>query len=133
MPAASMTESSVRSVPKARYSLPVAEPIRLTGLGRGRVTVYVVGKNSAGFWQPESEAASRSWSVVFGSSPLRVTELMFNPAEPSAAEADAGFGNNDDFEFIELANTGDFDADLGQVTISDGVEFSFGEGFVFRR
>jgi len=57
---------------------------------------------------------------------LRVTEIMYNPAEPSAAEIAAGFTDNDDFEFIELTNIGD-----AALLNLDGVHFSQGIQFVF--
>jgi hypothetical protein len=47
---------------------------------------------------------------------LCVTELMYNPAEPTAAEVAAGFNDNDDFEFIELKNTGGETLDLTYVS-----------------
>jgi len=36
---------------------------------------------------------------------IRITEIMYNPADPSQAEIDLGFTNNDDFEWIEIKNT----------------------------
>ncbi|AQT67877.1 CotH protein [Anaerohalosphaera lusitana] len=55
---------------------------------------------------------------------LRVSEVMYNPADAdlSKGELDA---DNDDFEFIELKNVGTQTIDLSNVTISDGVEFAF--------
>ena len=40
-----------------------APPILLTGLTNGSYTVEVIGRNSAGFWQNESTAASKTWMV----------------------------------------------------------------------
>jgi hypothetical protein len=37
---------------------------------------------------------------------LRITELNYNPGDPSAAERGLGYTDNDDFEFVELANIG---------------------------
>ncbi|MBN1360467.1 MAG: lamin tail domain-containing protein [Sedimentisphaerales bacterium] len=51
---------------------------------------------------------------------LRVTELMYNPADPPAGDI-AG----DEFEFIELKNTGDETLDLTSVSIVNGVTFDF--------
>ncbi|MBN1846878.1 MAG: lamin tail domain-containing protein, partial [Sedimentisphaerales bacterium] len=56
---------------------------------------------------------------------LRLTELMYHPAEPSVAEENAGFTDKDDFEFIELKNTGTTELDLSDVSITDGVDFAF--------
>jgi hypothetical protein len=37
---------------------------------------------------------------------LRVSEIMYNPSDPSDAELADGHDNNDDFEFVELINIG---------------------------
>jgi hypothetical protein len=49
---------------------------------------------------------------------LRITEVMYNPAE-------GGGFNNDDFEFIELKNIGDEVLDLTAVSFTNGVTFDF--------
>ena len=49
---------------------------------------------------------------------LRVSELHYNPAGPSAAELAAGFTDGDQFEFIELINTS------GQTISLDGVQLA---------
>ena len=48
---------------------------------------------------------------------LRITEIMYNPAG----------GNN--FEFIELTNTGAVTLNLGGVVFYDGIDFTFPAGF----
>lgn len=62
---------------------------------------------------------------------LRVTEIMYNPIEPGSAE----LAVNDqwlaeDFEFLELTNTGDATLDLTGVKISNGLNFDFDAGTV---
>jgi len=56
---------------------------------------------------------------------LRVTELMYNPA-PSAT----GSLDNDEFEFIELKNTGDETLDLSGVSLTGGITFDFAAGSI---
>jgi hypothetical protein len=67
--------------------------------------------------------------------PLRVSELMFHPADATEAEQAAGFRDADTFEFIELTNTADFPIDLANVQLVQtrvgGQEE--GVGFDFRR
>ncbi len=53
---------------------------------------------------------------------LRVTELMYNPAP---APEGSGY-DNDDFEYIELKNTGSTVLDLSGVKFTDGIYFDFG-------
>jgi len=67
------------------------------------------------------------FAIPVSQSDLRISELHYNPADPSAAEIAAGFDDNDDFEFIELYNpstTGTIN--LNGVSLSDGVTFDFG-------
>ena len=54
---------------------------------------------------------------------LRITELMYHPAEGP------GY-NKDEFEFIELKNTGPNNLDLTYVSFTDGVTFDFNDSNV---
>ena len=56
---------------------------------------------------------------------LRITELHYHPANPTAAEIVAGFDNDGFFEFIELTNTGPAALDLGGARFVAGVDFVF--------
>ncbi|MEX2187843.1 MAG: CotH kinase family protein, partial [Pirellulales bacterium] len=59
---------------------------------------------------------------------LRITEIMYHPADPTATEIAAGFGDGDLFEFIELQNiSGTETLDLSGVHFSRGIAFSFGD------
>ena len=62
---------------------------------------------------------------------LRISEIHFNPADPTAAEMLAGFIDNDDFEFIELFNPSGGTINLSGVQLSDGVTFDFGDTNLF--
>ena len=55
---------------------------------------------------------------------LRITEVMYNPADPPAGSDE----DNDDFEFVELKNTGDETLDLTYVSLVDGIAFDFSSG-----
>lgn len=72
-----------------------------------------------------------SWSALVDSffsieSPLRVSEVHYNPAARTQAEIDAGVVDRDDFEFIELVNTSaTVSVNLGGVRFADGIEFTF--------
>ncbi|MFO8012912.1 MAG: lamin tail domain-containing protein, partial [Phycisphaerae bacterium] len=58
---------------------------------------------------------------------LRVTEIMYHPAPPTAAEIAAGYDDQDLFEFIEITHTGTSgDVDLLGMELSRGVRFTFG-------
>ena len=66
-------------------------------------------------------------NATVASDNLRISEIHFNPADPSATELAAEFDNNNDFEFIEIYNPSTTGAiNLNGVQFSDGVEFTFG-------
>ena len=79
---------------------------------------------SNGQWSGLNDA---TFAIPVTQSELRISELHYNPADPSASEIAAGFNDNDDFEFIEIYNpsiTGTIN--LNGVQLSDGVTFAFG-------
>lgn len=62
---------------------------------------------------------------------LRVTELHYHPANPTAAELAVVPGAEDnDFEFIELVNLGSETISLNGVRFIEGIDFDFGAGAV---
>ena len=72
-------------------------------------------------WSALSEAF-----FAFDQTGVRVAEVHFNPAEPSAAELAVNpTFDNDDFEFVELVNVGDTAVELSGLQLVDGVQFDF--------
>ncbi len=60
---------------------------------------------------------------------LRITEVMYNPPDPTTAELAFNPSlNNDDFEFLELRNTGPDPIDLTGVTVRDAFNYTFAGG-----
>lgn len=53
---------------------------------------------------------------------LRITEVHYHPADPSAAEVGAGFTDPDDFEFVEIKNIGLEAIDISGVHFDEGIE-----------
>jgi hypothetical protein len=57
---------------------------------------------------------------------LRITELMYHPADPSPAEITAGFGDSEEFEYVELQNVSTTRTlDLADVQFTNGISFDF--------
>ena len=57
---------------------------------------------------------------------LRITEINYNPSEPTAAElAQYPQLNNDDFEFLEFQNIGSETINLLGTSFTDGLQFVF--------
>ncbi|MGQ9576020.1 MAG: lamin tail domain-containing protein, partial [Thermoguttaceae bacterium] len=59
---------------------------------------------------------------------MRITEIMYNPPAPSAAEIAAGYTDNEDFEFLEIKNIGTQTLDLGGLRLSQGIDLTFPQG-----
>ena len=57
-------------------------------------------------------------------SPLRVTELMYHPRNPTGTETNAA-GTDEAFQFVELLNTGTGTAGLAGIRFTDGIAFDF--------
>ena len=88
----------------------------------GQQVVTLIGRDFQG-----NQVASKSITVTSTydaatlEGDLRVSELMFNPAEPPAGSP----YTNNDFEFIELTNTGGTTLDVSDVEFTSGITFSF--------
>jgi hypothetical protein len=60
---------------------------------------------------------------------LVISELMYHPSSPTPAEANAGFTDQDDFEYIELQNVSpDVTLLLTDVRFTKGIDFDFAPG-----
>jgi hypothetical protein len=57
---------------------------------------------------------------------LRITEVMYNPAQPPLKEPD----DKEDLEFIELKNIGQQTLDISHVCFVDGITFDFNDSSV---
>ena len=60
-------------------------------------------------------------------SPIRISELMYNPRAPSNEERVEGFIDNDDFEFIELINISKDSYNLEGYELLGAVRMRFGD------
>lgn len=62
--------------------------------------------------------------ILDAASPLRITEVMYHSRPPSESEANGTY-TGDDFDFIELRNTGSRTIGLAGIAFTDGVLFDF--------
>jgi hypothetical protein len=63
---------------------------------------------------------------------LVISEIMYHPTNPTAAEIAAGFTNNDDFEYLEIRNVGTQTIALSDVRFTKGIDFDFPAGTLAR-
>ncbi len=109
--------------------------IPATNLNEGdsyRVRVRL--KNSEGYWSHWSDPVQFIAGAATGtdlSEYLRVSEIMYNPSDPTLNEISAGFTDNDDFEYVELLNTSGqatpVTLDLSGVSFTGGIDFTFAD------
>lgn len=100
-----------------RYSAPIV-------LDR---SVRLTARSLAGSdWSPVTEATF----ITNTPPPIVVTEIMYHPGPPTAAEIAAGFDEDDAFEFIELTNTSADVIVLDGIRFGQGVEFAFSTGSI---
>ena len=73
-----------------------------------------------------------SLASMHGQSPLTISEIMYNPAEPSEAEGKDGFDDADEFEFIELMNVSDQVVNLDTLAFTKGIDYTFSSEFILK-
>lgn len=122
----------------ALYVSPKVQTFRARTTGpRGGQGLMVVGNYSghiSSFGETIELVAPDSVTIASVTTPstpspqqqyLRITELMYHPADPSAEERAAGFDDGDLFEYVELRNIGAEPLSLSEVNFSRGVLFTF--------
>ena len=90
---------------------------------------------SDGEWSALSDAVFRVGLQTPGPQSLRITEVNYHPYDPTAEEIAAGFGDADDFEFLEVTNVSDQPVDLTNVQLVkverngsvEGIAFAFAD------
>ncbi|MCA9217165.1 MAG: tandem-95 repeat protein, partial [Planctomycetales bacterium] len=82
-----------------------------------------------GVWSPMTEATFTTGVPPADKTSIRISEIHYNPADPSDEEIAAGFLEKDDFEFIEIVNVSDHAIDVSNVRFAlagdDGIAFDF--------
>ncbi|YCM45522.1 lamin tail domain-containing protein [Verrucomicrobiaceae bacterium 227] len=105
----------------------ISVPATATRVGE-RYRARVRYQNASGRWSHWSEAIEFTVGAPdlnsFANS-LVVSEVMFRPAPPSAAELAEGFFSENDFEFLEIRNVGESTVDLCDLRFTKGVDFDF--------
>ena len=114
---------------------------RIYGVGEIAPTALVYDRNGPGIDLSESVTIKArtyyegNWSAlneavfVMGVLPtpetLKISEIHYRPASPTADEIAAGFERRSDFEFLEIYNAGADALDLTSLEFSRGLKFSF--------
>ncbi len=97
----------------------VSNSINLTGLTNGNYTVLVIGKNSAGVYQEQTNATiSKTWTVNNGAFGLRINEVLAR--NDSAVPVGTRFP-----DLVELYNGGSSAVDLTGMGMTDDPDEPF--------
>ncbi len=76
-------------------------------------------------WSPITEGTFVVSTVPATAANLVVSEIMYNPSEPTAAEIAAGYNNDNMFEYLEVQNIGASTIDLSGVSVTTGFTFAW--------
>ncbi|MEO8351069.1 MAG: CotH kinase family protein, partial [Chthoniobacteraceae bacterium] len=79
----------------------------------------------SGRWSPLMKADFFIDTIPASADNLVISELLYHPASPSAAEFAEGYASKSDFEFVELMNISSGNIDLSGVRFVDGITFNF--------
>ncbi len=61
---------------------------------------------------------------------LLISEIMYHPSEGNAEEQEAGYFQEEYYEFVELMNAGDKDMYIGDIAFTGGITFPFSESAI---
>ena len=81
-----------------------------------------------GEWSALTAASFTVNTTPASSANVAVAEMLYNPVGPSDTEIAAGVTDGDQFEFVEIRNTGAQNVDLNGLRFTDGVAFDFSGG-----
>ena len=112
------------------------------GTGNGSISSTAVVYNGVlPLTEPITEVQARvfdgeNWSALNAStfvqdlSSLVISEIMYDPSPPTPDEIAAGYNEGEDFQFIELYNTGTDSFDLSGLQFTEGITFDFNTGSI---
>jgi len=97
-------------------------PVTLTGTGIHTVRARTLSGTA---WSPVSVGEYTLGSEPASKANLVISEIMYNPSPPTAAEILAGANSANDFEYIEIMNIGNIAVDLSGLAIVDAITLDF--------
>ena len=103
----------------------------LPGISAGLVTTSTGAQDfvilsAPAFGQPTGGVYPGAANSLAFVSPIVMTELQYDPSDPTPAETAAGFTDGDDFEYLELYNRSNTTQTLSNYYMGNGVGFTFG-------
>ena len=99
-------------------------------VGANAITLNALDLGGAAVGSDSITVTNTSSLEPAGVTNLVVSEMMFHPTDPTAAEIGAGFIDGDLFEYLELENIGPVTVDLGEAMFTKGINFDFSTGSI---
>jgi len=113
------------------FNSTIAIPASVTRVGK-TYRARVRHQDETGRWSKWSEPVefiASEPNIDYLLDSLVISEIMYNPSPPTAAELKAGFTDGDEFEYVEVKNVHPSDTiDLGGVRFTKGIDFDFVDG-----
>ncbi len=117
------------SLTASRTAVPAPYFVTGSGVKNLRVRAFDSGTSA---WSALADATYLVNTDPAAAANLAISEIMYHPADPSAAEITAGFLNSDDFEFIEFVNLGPRAIDLAGLYFYGSIGFDFANSLLPR-
>ncbi|YCM43937.1 CotH kinase family protein [Verrucomicrobiaceae bacterium 227] len=113
------------SDPRAAGGSPSVSAVQGGSLTLNETSVITARAYNGQQWGAPRVATFIVGSEVADSSNLVISEIMYQPAEPSPAEVSAGYATNNVFEYLEILNISGSPVDLNGVSFTTGLDFAF--------
>ena len=119
-----------RSDPRATGGTPSASAVMGSTTTLTETTTVIARSYDGQQWGAPTRATFVIGGTVANASNLIISEIMYDPATPTAAEEVAGFASDRFFEYLEVFNPSNMSVDLTEVTFTDGIEFNFADSAI---
>lgn len=114
------------SDPRAVGAVPSSTALKLeTPLAVDKNTQITFRRQRGEFWSGPLRVGYVVDGIPATKENLLVTEIMYHPTPGTEAEQSIGFHHENSFEFLELANVGDKDMYVGDVSVGGAIQFWF--------
>jgi hypothetical protein len=106
-------------------------PLYITGNGVKPLRARAYNSSTA-TWSALTDATFLVETEAASAANLAISEIMYHPASPNAAEVAAGFDDAEDFEYVEFVNIGSKNVDLFGLYLYGPISFDFSTSLIGR-
>jgi len=118
------------SDPRAAGGAPSASAIQGGSTTLNETSIVTARAYNGQEWGAPKTATFVVGAELAGPSNLVISEIMYQPAEPTAAEITAGYPDNKVFEYLEILNISGSPVDLNGVSFTIGLDFAFDDSTI---